>query len=71
MKTNNIALLIALTATALFPLGLMGISWGFASFAVWDTIPFGWVPVRIGLGLGVILSFGVVCDKNFMEIFKE
>jgi hypothetical protein len=69
--TKYIALLIVLTGTTLFPLGLMSLAWGFASFVVWDTIPITWGFVRVGLGLGVVLSVAVVCDKNFREIFKE
>jgi hypothetical protein len=69
MKT--LALLIALTATALIPLVLLGLSWGFASFVVWDIIPIGWGFVRVGLGLGVILTAVMVCDKDFTRIFKE
>jgi hypothetical protein len=65
------ALLIVFTATTLFPLGLMVLTWGLASFLVWDIIPAGWGFLRVGLGLGVLLTATVACDKNFWEIYRK
>lgn len=72
VSESKLEIILAYSITMLFPLTLMYTVLAFVMFLNWEYYPVDWGFLRVGVALGVVLTFiAVCCNAHTAELKKQ